>query len=169
MLPVCQILRTPVTYLNLTSWGGFYFPNLTNSIQLVCVKAGTRTQVSLTPRIKPNHRSPDHHRPLGCVYMWKRQTGMMICLRVAGTDRWIQAKNTTLTLHEMSWKLRQNVLGLAFSKYFGIAPKTFKESQVFQSIYIYIQDILKAVCLPRTSLKNTHASPFWWKASCLSF
>lgn len=160
----------------------FYFPNLTNSIQLVCVKAGTRTQVSLTPRRKPNHRSPDHQRSLGCVCMWKGQTRMMIHLRVAGTDQWIQAKNTTLGLHEMSWKLRQDVLGTAFSTYLGIAPKTFKETQVFQSIYIRIQDTLKAVCPPRTSLKNTHASspprtslkithasPFWWKVSCLSF
>ena len=40
-----------------------------------------------------------------------------------------------------------------------LLEKTFKETQVFQSIYICIQDILKAVCLPRTSLKNTHASP----------
>ena len=144
------------------------------------MKAGTRTQVSLIPRIKPNHRSPDHHRPLGCVCMWKRQTGMMICLRVAGTDQWIQAKNTTLGLHEMSWKLRQNVLGLVFSKYFGIVPKTFKGFSGF-SVYLYLytghlkgslssQDLktTHASSPPRTSLKITHSSLFWWKASCLS-
>lgn len=59
-------------------WEGFYFPNLTNSTQLLCVKVGTRTQVSLTPCTKSNHISPKHPKALGCVYTCKGQTGMKI-------------------------------------------------------------------------------------------